>query len=75
MMQAYLNSISGNVTESAQSNLLKFLKKFYMWLENEGYCANVMLGISTKKSERKKFEKISVFTEDEVKKIVSGDSI
>ena len=74
MMQAYINGLPDNLSDSAKSNLIKYLKKFYIWLENEGYCANVMLGISTKKSERKKFEKISVFTEDEVKKIVSGDS-
>ena len=48
--------------------LIKYMKRFFKWLSHEGYCDNLMQGVST--SHKAVIDDISVFSEDEVQSIL-----
>lgn len=70
-IQRLINDKSG--APSATTNLIKYLKYLFRYLEREGYCRNLISLVTIPRFEKKP-EPITVFTREEVAKILSTPS-
>ena len=69
-----INGKPVKVTAGALTNTVKYLRRLFKWLATEGYCDDLMLGITVPKIQGKKHEQkeIQVFNDDEVRRIIAG---
>lgn len=70
-LQSYLNR--QNISNSAMSALSKYLKHLFSWLSDQGYCNNIMDKVIVPSKEQKT-DDISVFTQDEIDRIVNTEN-
>lgn len=69
-IQTYYNKL--DITQSALETLNKFLKGFYVWADNNGYCENIMHKIVLpEKRIVTKQDDIVVWTDEEIANIMS----
>jgi integrase len=69
VIQKYYNDLADKGKPVEMIN--KVLSRFFIYAESEGYCRNPLSNVSIKKN-RKTDEEITVFTHEEVKKIINS---
>lgn len=68
-LQRFMNSQQGS--QSAITALAKYLVHLFTWLNSQGYCDNLMTGVTTPKHAPEPAKDIAVFTDGEIQAVIS----
>ncbi len=74
-VQNLMNRLTSNgIKKSARANLVKYLNYLFKYLEKQGYCRNFMPMIALQRIETTSMKEITVFSEEEIKRILETPS-
>lgn len=74
-VQNLMNRLTSNgIKKSARANLVKYLNYLFKYLEKQGYCRNFMPMIALPRIETTSMKEITVFSEEEIKRILETPS-